>query len=376
VPLIAALASDAELLVLDEPTSGLDPLMEQAFQQCVREAVDAGATVLLSSHIMGEVEALADRVSIIRAGRTISSGTLADLRRHTTTDIHAVTDTHPRALQEIDGVENLRIADDGSGRVAGVPLLSRIAVRTGWPGAAVWVAGLVGLFSATALSMAALHDSPETLAAYGSSLGEAMVMLNGRVAGLDTFGGIVMNEFALIVSFSVPTMAIGLTARTTRRDEETGRTELLLAGRVGRLAPLAAALVVVAVTFAVLGAGLWASTLLVDADRIGAVLYAASITATGCVYAAGTAVLAQVVAHTRTLWAIALATAGVTLVTRGIGDVNENWLSWTSPLGWHGLVRPFGHPDVLPLIVSVAGRRGGPPGTWERLWGGPRGWWR
>lgn len=236
---------------------------------------------------------------------------------------------------------------------AGTPLLARIAVRTGWPIAVAWVAGLVALFLVTGLSMAALYDTPEDLAAYGSSLGEAMVMLNGRVAGLDTFGGVMMNEFALIISFAVPLMAIGLTARTTRKDEETGRSELLLAGRVGRLAPTAAALVVVATTFTVLGLALWASTLPLDIDRGSAALYAASIVATGWVYAAGTAVLAQVVAHTRTLWAIAMAAAGITLLTRGIGDVNENWLSWASPLGWHGLVRPFGDATVVPLAVAV-----------------------
>lgn len=118
VSLIAALASGAELLVLDEPTSGLDPLMEQVFQDCVREAVDGGSTVLLSSHIMGEVEALADRVSIIRDGRTISSGTLADLRRHTTTDVHAVTDTDPRALVSVDGIDGLRMERTDGGRFA------------------------------------------------------------------------------------------------------------------------------------------------------------------------------------------------------------------------------------------------------------------
>lgn len=118
VALIAALASGAELLVLDEPTSGLDPLMEQVFQDCVREAVAGGSTVLLSSHIMGEVEALADRVSIIRDGRTISSGTLADLRRHTTTDVRAVTDTDPRALSSLDGVDGLRMEHAEGGRFA------------------------------------------------------------------------------------------------------------------------------------------------------------------------------------------------------------------------------------------------------------------
>ncbi len=104
VALIAALAADAELMLLDEPTSGLDPLMEQAFQQCVRDRRKDGVTVLLSSHIMAEVEALADRVSIIRRGRTVISGTLAELRRHTRTAVHAVTVADPGALADAEGV--------------------------------------------------------------------------------------------------------------------------------------------------------------------------------------------------------------------------------------------------------------------------------
>ena len=104
VALIAALAARVDLLVLDEPTSGLDPIMEQAFQQCVRERREDGVTVLLSSHIMGEVEALADRVSIIRRGRTITTGTLAELRRHSRTSVHAVTVEEPGGLAETDGV--------------------------------------------------------------------------------------------------------------------------------------------------------------------------------------------------------------------------------------------------------------------------------
>jgi ABC-2 type transport system ATP-binding protein len=74
VALVAALSSDAELLILDEPTSGLDPLMEEVFQKCVQEERDSGRTVLLSSHILSEVEALCDRVTIIRAGRAVESG--------------------------------------------------------------------------------------------------------------------------------------------------------------------------------------------------------------------------------------------------------------------------------------------------------------
>ncbi|MGV9302541.1 ATP-binding cassette domain-containing protein [Nonomuraea sp. NPDC004354] len=89
VALVAAFASDADLLILDEPTSGLDPLMEAVFQQCVLEEKRRGRTVLLSSHILSEVEALCDRVSIIRAGRTVESGTLPELRHLTMTKITA-----------------------------------------------------------------------------------------------------------------------------------------------------------------------------------------------------------------------------------------------------------------------------------------------
>jgi ABC-2 type transport system ATP-binding protein len=92
VALIAALASDAELLLLDEPTSGLDPLMEAAFRDCVRAERRGGRTVLLSSHILAEAEALADRVTIIRAGRAVETGTLAELRHLTRTTVDAELD--------------------------------------------------------------------------------------------------------------------------------------------------------------------------------------------------------------------------------------------------------------------------------------------
>jgi ABC-2 type transport system ATP-binding protein len=104
VALIAALAADVELLVLDEPTSGLDPVMGQAFQAVVRERREEGCTVLLSSHILGEVEALADRVSLIRRGRTVTTGTLAELRRHSRTHVHAVTVDAPVGLDAAPGV--------------------------------------------------------------------------------------------------------------------------------------------------------------------------------------------------------------------------------------------------------------------------------
>jgi ABC-2 type transport system ATP-binding protein len=111
VALIAGLASDVELLLLDEPTSGLDPLMELAFRECIDELKDEGRTVLLSSHILSEVEALCDRVSIIRLGRTVESGTLSEMRHLTRTSIAVETDRPLIGLDQLPGVHDLEIHD-------------------------------------------------------------------------------------------------------------------------------------------------------------------------------------------------------------------------------------------------------------------------
>jgi ABC-2 type transport system ATP-binding protein len=106
VALIAALASDAELLLLDEPTAGLDPLMEATFRECVTEERQHGRTVLLSSHILAEAEALSDRVTIIRAGRTVETGTLAEMR-HLTRDLVDAETAGPVRLDGLPGVHDL-----------------------------------------------------------------------------------------------------------------------------------------------------------------------------------------------------------------------------------------------------------------------------
>ncbi len=109
VALIAALSTGSELLILDEPTSGLDPLMEAAFRECVEEERRAGRTVLLSSHILSEVEALCDRVTIIRAGRTVDSGALADLRHLSRTSVRAELARPPSGLDQLAGLHDLDI---------------------------------------------------------------------------------------------------------------------------------------------------------------------------------------------------------------------------------------------------------------------------
>jgi len=109
VALVAAFASEVELYLLDEPTSGLDPLMDTVFRGCVEEVTSRGATVLLSSHILAEVEALADRITIIRLGRRVETGTLAELRHLTRTSMIVGTTRPPVALYEMVGVHDLVI---------------------------------------------------------------------------------------------------------------------------------------------------------------------------------------------------------------------------------------------------------------------------
>src|SRR3954447_3893251 len=130
VLLIAALASRADLILLDEPTSGLDPLMEQVFRSCVLEARERGQTVLLSSHILSEVESLCDRVAMLRAGRVIEIGHLEVLRGLYAVRVQAETERPVGDLADLDGVTELRA--DGTSLECEVtgsmqPLLQRLA---------------------------------------------------------------------------------------------------------------------------------------------------------------------------------------------------------------------------------------------------------
>ena len=109
VGLVAALASNVELLILDEPTSGLDPLMEEVFQRFIAEDARNGRTVLLCSHILAEVEALCDRVTIIRDGRNVETGTRAELRHLHRTSIDAERTGPPNGLAELPGVHDVRV---------------------------------------------------------------------------------------------------------------------------------------------------------------------------------------------------------------------------------------------------------------------------
>jgi ABC-2 type transport system ATP-binding protein len=100
-----------DLLILDEPTSGLDPLMERTFRECIREAKERGQTVFLSSHILSEVEALCDRVAILRLGELLELGTLAELRHLSTLSVQATFDGPPPDLSHVTGVSSVEVED-------------------------------------------------------------------------------------------------------------------------------------------------------------------------------------------------------------------------------------------------------------------------
>jgi len=169
VALIAALATDAEVFLLDEPTSGLDPLMEDTFRGCVRELRDQGRTVLLSSHILSEAEALSDRVSIIRAGQVVETGKLDQLRHLTRTSVSADVTTVPQGLEALVGVHDVVVA----GR--------RVSAQ-------VEPSGLAPLMQAlTAAGLITLTSQPPTLEElflrhYGAAT-------TGEPSGSDTAGG-------------------------------------------------------------------------------------------------------------------------------------------------------------------------------------------
>ncbi|WP_025273788.1 ABC transporter ATP-binding protein [Haloglycomyces albus] len=129
VALIAAFSSNVDLLLLDEPTSGLDPLMAAVFAETVREAAQEGTTVLLSSHVMSEVEQLCDNVSIIRQGSIVESGTLDDLRHLTRTQLRATVTQTPAGLAELDGVHDLTVNADTVRAHVDSPALNEVMER-------------------------------------------------------------------------------------------------------------------------------------------------------------------------------------------------------------------------------------------------------
>ena len=221
----------------------------------------------------------------------------------------------------------------------------------------VWVLAPVGTLALTATAVARLYDTPEKIASYGAALvSDALIAINGHVEGIDTLGGIVQDEFGFIASFLMPLMGLALVAGMTRAEEESGRLEGLLAGRIDRRVPVVSALMLVGAVVVTMDAGFVLSLLVAGIELGPAVLYALALGMVTVVFAALAAVCAQVVLHNRGVYALGFAAIGLSYILRGVGDVNGTFWVWLSPLGWLEKTAPFANDQrwwVL-LIPTVA----------------------
>ncbi len=224
----------------------------------------------------------------------------------------------------------------------------------------VWVLALVASLAFTALAIAGLYDTPAEIESYGEAVvSDALVAINGRVEGIDTLGGIIQDEFGFLASFLMPLLGIALVASMTRAEEESGRLEALLAGRIDRRAPVVAALLLGLGAVVVMDVGFVASLLTAGIEIGPAVLYALSLGMVSLVFAALAGVCAQLVLHSRGVYALGFVVVGLSYLLRGIGDVNESFWVWLSPLGWMEKTAPFADEQrwwvlLIPLVVALA----------------------
>lgn len=242
---------------------------------------------------------------------------------------------------------------------SGIGINLGVQWRTGWKGVLAWVLGLFAVVVLTVTSIQGLYDTPEKLRSYTESTATpALRMLNGAVAGMDTLGGVLVNELGFVVAFAVPLLAIALTVRGTRREEEAGRLELLLASRMGRQAPLVAAVLLALGALVVLGALTAIAFIAVGADTVGSLVYGVDLIAFGAVFVGITAVLAQALGHQRSVWGAGLGIILASYIVRGIGAVDDTWVVWLSPHGWYDEAAPFGDPQALPFVLAAVAALG------------------
>jgi ABC-2 type transport system permease protein len=231
----------------------------------------------------------------------------------------------------------------------------------------VWVIALAASMIATAAAVAGVYDTMAKIHTYSEAVtsGSALAAVNGRVEGINSLGGVVQDEFGFLASFLLPLLGIGLIAGSTRREEESGRLETILGGRIARHQPVLAALAVatgaIVVTSVLFAGGLAFSGVPVS----GAILYSAALGALAFVFAGFAALLAQLVLHARGVYMWSLIALAGAYVLRGVGDTTKSWLTWLSPLGWTEKTAPFGDQRWWVLAIpAVAGLASGAAAVW------------
>src|SRR5450631_268140 len=241
-------------------------------------------------------------------------------------------------------------------RATGLEAMVSVQWRTHRRGTLVWMFALIASMVATAAAVAGLYTTPEKIHTYAQAVtsGDALVAINGRVEGIDSLGGIIQDEFGFLAAFLLPLLGISLVAKVTRHEEEAGRLEAVLGGRVARHVPVLAGLIVASATIFATAIAFALGLIASGVPATGSVLYAASLGALAFVFAGLAALLAQVTLHSRGIYVWSLLILAVAYLLRGVGDVTKTWVTWLSPLGWAEKAAPFGAMRWWTLLVPLA----------------------
>jgi ABC-2 type transport system permease protein len=239
--------------------------------------------------------------------------------------------------------------------LTGTGSLVRLILRRDRIRIAVWVIGLTFFALSSASGVQGLYQSRAELIAAARIVqnNPAFIAMNGPAQALGTFGGRAAWEIGAFGLSAVALMSMFLMGRQTRAEEESGRLELVRAAVIGRHAPVTAALIVVSGVNLLLGALVAAGFIALDFPTRGSIFMGATFFAVGLVFAALTAVTAQVTENTRGVYGITGALLGVAFVVRAAGDIGNGALSWLSPIGWAQAARPFAGERLWPLLLAV-----------------------
>jgi len=241
-------------------------------------------------------------------------------------------------------------------RATGLGIMLGVQWRTHRSGTLVWMVALIAGMVGTAIAVAALYSTPDKIHTYAQAVtaGNALVAINGRVEGIDSLGGVIQDEFGFLAAFLLPLLGISLVARVTRRDEEAGRLEAILGGRVARHVPVLAGLVLASAAIVVTAIAFTLGLVLAGVHAAGSLLYAGSLGALALVFAGLAALLAQITLHSRGVYGWSLLVLALSYLLRGVGDVTGTWVTWLSPLGWAEKAAPFGSMRWWTLLIPLA----------------------
>ncbi len=240
--------------------------------------------------------------------------------------------------------------------VTGLRAMLGIQWRTHRRGTLIWMLALIAMLVGTAGSIAGLFPTPDKIHSYAqaATAGDALVVINGRVEGIDSLGGIIADEFGFLAAFLLPLLGISLVTLVTRSEEEAGRLEALLAGRVARHVPVLAGIVLASSAIFLTAIAFALGLIAVGVPATRSVLYAASLGTLAFVFAGLATLLAQVTLHSRGVYTWGLLILGVAYVLRGVGDVTKTWVTWLSPLGWAEKAAAFGDMRWWTLLIPLA----------------------